>query len=188
MIWLFLLFVVAPVAELYVIVQVSGAIGFLETLVLLVVVAAVGAFLIKREGLRVWRRFNEQMAAGKVPEKELADGVLLLIAGALMLAPGFVSDIVALLLVLPPTRAVARALLLRRRGGPGRMTVVTATYGGPMDGTITAFGRVTDTTATDTTATDTTGTGTDTTATDTTGTDATGTDANRTETRGELDS
>jgi UPF0716 protein FxsA len=159
MVWLFLLFVVAPVAELYVIVQVSGAIGFLETLVLLVVVAAVGAFLIKREGLRVWRRFNEQMAAGKVPEKELADGVLLLIAGALMLAPGFVSDIVALLLVLPPTRAIARILLLRRRGGPGRMTVVTATYGGPMDGSTAAFGRVTDTTATDTTATDTSTTG-----------------------------
>jgi UPF0716 protein FxsA len=176
MLWLFLLFVVAPVAELYVIVQVSGSIGFLETLVLLVVVGAVGAFLIKREGLRVWRRFNEQMAAGKVPEKELADGVLLLIAGALMLAPGFVSDIVALLLVLPPTRAVARTLLLRRRGGAGRMTVVTATYGGPMDGTITAFGRVTDTTATDTTATD------------TTATDTTVTDTNRTETRGELDS
>jgi UPF0716 protein FxsA len=175
MIWLFLLFVVAPVAELYVIVQVSDAIGFLETLVLLVVVAAVGAALIKREGLRVWRRFNEQMAAGKVPEKELADGVLLLIAGALMLAPGFVSDIVALLLVLPPTRAVARTLLLRRRGGPGRVTVVTATYGGPMDGTFTTFGTVTETTATETTATDTTAT--DTTATDTTGTG----------TRGELD-
>jgi UPF0716 protein FxsA len=177
MLWLFLLFVVAPVAELYVIVQVSGAIGFLETLVLLVVVAAVGAFLIKREGLRVWRRFNEQMAAGKVPEKELADGVLLLVAGALMLAPGFVSDIVALLLVLPPTRAVARTLLMRRKGGPGRMTVVTATYGGPMDGTTTVFGRVTETTATDATAT----------GGDSTGEGSTGDGSNGSRQRGEID-
>ncbi len=69
MIWLFLLFVIAPVVELYVIVQVSGAIGFLETLALLIVVAAVGAWLVKREGLRVWRRFQEQVQAGKVPRR-----------------------------------------------------------------------------------------------------------------------
>ncbi len=135
-----LLFLVVPVVELYVIVKTSHAIGFLETLGLLVVVALVGSWLIKREGLRVWTRFNAQLSAGAVPSREIADGVCLLAAGALMLTPGFVTDLVALLLVIPPTRAVARSWLTKRTklstismpprsggGGPSRRGSVTET-------------------------------------------------------------
>lgn len=144
-----MLLVVAPLVELYVIVQVSGAIGFLSTIALLVVIAAIGAALVKAEGLRVWRRFQEQVDAGQVPEREIVDGVLILVGGALMLAPGFVSDVIALLLVVPFTRAVFRSLLLRRRGST-RVRVVRATYGGHTGGV--SRGPVTETTATETTA------------------------------------
>lgn len=142
-----MLLVVAPLVELYVIVQVSGAIGFFSTIVLLVVVAAIGAALVKSEGLRVWRRFNEQVAAGQVPQREIVDGVLVLLGGALLLAPGFVSDVIALFLIVPFTRAIPRALVLRRAGASTRVRVVRATYGGPMGGS--GRGPVTDTTATE---------------------------------------
>ncbi len=132
---LLLLFVVAPLVELYVIIKTGQAIGALNTVALMIAIAFVGSYLIKREGLKVWNRFASQIQAGQVPSKEIADGVCLLLAGALMVAPGFLSDITALLLLLPPTRAVARSWLIRRKGlgglgGFGRMTIINPTYGG----------------------------------------------------------
>ena len=111
---LLLLFVVVPIAELYTIIKVGGAIGFLNTFGLIVLVAVVGSWLMKREGLRVWRRFNETLAAGGVPTREIVDGVLVLAAGALMLTPGFITDVFGVLLIFPPTRAVFRGYILRR--------------------------------------------------------------------------
>lgn len=107
-------FLVVPIVELAVIIQVGQAIGVLDTLLLMLLVSAVGAWLVKREGLSVWRRFNEQLARGSVPGKELADGLLILLAGALLLTPGFVSDCAGVLLLLPPVRVVIRSTLLRR--------------------------------------------------------------------------
>jgi len=129
---LLVIFVGMPIAEIYVIVQSGRAIGFLNTVALLLIISAVGAWLVKHQGLRVWRRFNEQVQRGAVPSKEIADGVMLLIAGALMLAPGFITDVIALSLMLPPVRAVVRALVerrSRRRHERGRITV---TYSGPI--------------------------------------------------------
>ena len=111
---LLLLFVVVPIAELYVIIKVGGAIGVLNTFGLIVAVAVVGGWLMRREGLRVWRRFNETLAAGRPPTREIVDGVLVLAAGALMLTPGFITDVFGILLIFPPTRAVFRAYILRR--------------------------------------------------------------------------
>ena len=74
---LFLLFIVAPIAELYTIIQMSGAIGFFNTLGLMIAVGFIGSWLVKREGMRVWRRFNEAVAQGKTPTKEMIDGVLI---------------------------------------------------------------------------------------------------------------
>ena len=130
-----MLLLIVPIVELYVIVQVSGAIGFLNTLAVLVVVSLVGAWLVKREGWRVWRRFQEALKAGQTPSREIADGVCVLGAGALLMTPGFVTDVVGILLLLPPTRAVFRGLLLRRF--TTRTSVTRATY----------RGRVYDTTA-----------------------------------------
>lgn len=111
---LFLLFVIVPVIELYTIIRMSGYIGFLNTLILMFVVAVLGSWLVKREGLRVWRRFNESIAAGIVPTRDIVDGVLILGAGALLLTPGFLSDIFGLLMLFPPSRVVFRGLLMRK--------------------------------------------------------------------------
>jgi UPF0716 protein FxsA len=112
--WLFLIFLVLPIAELAVILQVGQLIGPWYTILLLLAVSAAGAWLVKREGLGVIRRFRRQLDAGAIPGKELADGVLILFAGALLLTPGFITDCVGLLLLLPPVRAVIRASVLRR--------------------------------------------------------------------------
>ena len=112
--WLFLIFLVLPIAELAVILQVGQLIGPWYTILLLLAVSAAGAWLVKREGLGVIRRFRRQLDAGAIPGKELADGVLILFAGALLLTPGFITDCVGLLLLMPPVRAVIRASVLRR--------------------------------------------------------------------------
>lgn len=107
-------FVVVPIVELAVILWVGGQIGALNTIALLLAVSIGGAWLVKREGLGVIRRFRAQLDIGKMPGRELADGVLILIAGALLLTPGFISDIFGVLLLLPPVRSVVRAVALRK--------------------------------------------------------------------------
>lgn len=128
---LFLLFIVFPVAELYVIIRVGSSIGFLNTLGLIVLVAVVGSWLVKREGVRAWAKFNEAVAQGRVPTREIIDGVLILVAGALLLAPGFVTDALALLVLFPPTRLVFRRMLMARaRRGTTILGGFAATQGG----------------------------------------------------------
>jgi UPF0716 protein FxsA len=119
---LLLLFVVVPVVEIWVIVQVGQAIGIVPTLLLLLADAVVGTWLFRREGRKAWAALREAIAAGRVPAKEVADGALVVVGGAFLLSPGFVTDAVGLLCVLPPTRAflrraltgLVRARLLRR--------------------------------------------------------------------------
>jgi UPF0716 protein FxsA len=103
-----LVFLVLPIAELALIFTVADAIGGLETFVLLVAVALLGSYLMKRAGLGVLRRISERTARGEVPTDEVVDGGLVLAAGALMLTPGFLTDIVGILFLLPPTRALFR--------------------------------------------------------------------------------
>jgi UPF0716 protein FxsA len=109
-----LIFLVVPIIELIVIIQVGQAIGALNTIGLLILISAVGAWLVKREGLGVIRRFRSQLEAGHIPARELVDGVLILFAGALLLTPGFFTDLFGILLLMPPVRAAIRAGLLRR--------------------------------------------------------------------------
>jgi UPF0716 protein FxsA len=120
-----LLFLVVPIAELYVIVQVAQGIGILETIVVLVGVSMLGAWLAKREGLEVLRRLQGTVAAGRVPSPEIVDGALILFAGALLITPGFLSDCLGVVLLFPPTRAALRSMVLRRiRAGGGFVRVV----------------------------------------------------------------
>ena len=111
---LVVLFVFVPIVELAVIIQVGHAIGVVETLLLMVLVSIVGAWLVKREGIGVWRRAQRQLDTGVMPGRELVDGVLIMVAGALLLLPGFVSDCLGILLLLPPVRALVRGLVIRR--------------------------------------------------------------------------
>jgi UPF0716 protein FxsA len=115
-----LLFLVVPIAELYVIVQVAGSIGVPETILLLIAMSLLGAWLAKMAGVSVLYRLQRTIRSGRVPSVEIVDGALVLLAGALMITPGFLSDLLAILLLLPPTRAVVRGVVLRRiraRGG-----------------------------------------------------------------------
>lgn len=108
---LVLSFVLLPLLEIYMIVQVGQVIGAGWTILLLVADSVVGAWLVRREGGRAWRALREALATGRMPARELADGALILVGGTLMLTPGFVTDAFGLLLVLPPTRPVFRRLL-----------------------------------------------------------------------------
>jgi UPF0716 protein FxsA len=121
---LFVLFLVVPLMELAVIFQVQQFIGLPPTLLLLLAVSIAGAVLVRREGTRAWRRFREALGELRLPTAEVVDGALVLLGGTLMLTPGFVTDAVGLLLVIPPTRAlVARAVR-------GRVRIVTLGGGG----------------------------------------------------------
>ena len=111
---LVLLFVVVPIAELAVIIQVGQLIGVWWTIALLIADSVLGSVLMRSQGRAAWRRFNEATRAGRVPAREVLDGALVIFGGALLLTPGFITDVLGLLLLLPPTRAVVRGLLARR--------------------------------------------------------------------------
>lgn len=139
---LILLFIVVPVAELYVIIQVGELIGVLPTLALLLLDAVVGSLLLKHQGRGAWRRFNEALAERRFPGKEVVDGVLIIIGGTLLVSPGFISDLVGVFFLLPPTRAISRRLL--RRFTVGRFTVIgfpgSGGFGGGGSGGSGGFG------------------------------------------------
>jgi UPF0716 protein FxsA len=112
--FLVLLFIVVPIAELYVIIQVGQAIGVLATVGLLFLDSVAGSFLMRHQGRAVWRKFRLAIQEGRTPAKETIDGGLVLMGGALLLTPGFLSDILGALMLLPPTRAIIRRMLARR--------------------------------------------------------------------------
>ena len=131
---LVVIFIGVPIAELYLIYKVGDAIGVLPTLLLLAADSVLGSLLLRSQGRSVWRRFNETMAAGRVPHKELQHGVAVIFGGAFLITPGFLTDVIGLLLLLPPTRAAILRLATRaiarrmsakvtargeRRGRPG---------------------------------------------------------------------
>jgi UPF0716 protein FxsA len=138
--FLLLAFIVVPIAELAVIVAASHAIGLGWTLLLLFGFSFAGSVLAKRQGLEVWRRVRSTLEGGQMPSSEVVDGFLVLLAGALLLSPGFLTDVVGVALLLPPVRAVIRRAATRRfvgyvdrrvwgdaprgRGGPRRARVV----------------------------------------------------------------
>lgn len=110
---LLVLFVGLPLLELYMVIQVGQLIGAGWTILLLVVDSVLGAIVVRREGARAWRALRDTLARGGVPAKELADGGLVLVGGTLLLTPGFVTDALGALLVLPVTRPMFRGLLTR---------------------------------------------------------------------------
>ena len=108
-----LLFIVLPVVEIYVLIQVGQVIGAWWTVLLLVADGFLGAWLMKREGGKAWRALREALDDRRMPARELADGALILVGGTLLLTPGFVSDVAGFICVLPFTRPVVRSSLSR---------------------------------------------------------------------------
>ena len=141
---LFLLFLGVLIVEGYLILALNEAVGGWNTIGLIVLTSMVGAWLVRREGLGVLRRAQQSLDKGQIPTNELINGVLVLIAAALLFTPGFFTAGVGLLLLFPPTRAVVRELLKRRYAG--RMS-----SGGAFRGPGMRFTQWTDVSATDVT-------------------------------------
>jgi UPF0716 protein FxsA len=120
---LFVLLLVIPIAELWVIIQVADRIGALNTVAILVLVSIAGAWLLKQQGMSTWRRLQDTLRRGRVPAQEVADGALILFGGALLLTPGFLTDVIGLLLLIPPTRAAIRNVFRRGAGRWARRRV-----------------------------------------------------------------
>jgi UPF0716 protein FxsA len=118
------LFIVIPIVELYVIIQIGSLIGVWPTIALLLADAILGSMLLRHQGRGAWRRFNAALSEGRFPGKEVADGLLIAIGGTLLLTPGFVTDIVGAIFLIPPTRALVRRLM---RGYVGKRFVVMGT-------------------------------------------------------------
>jgi len=108
---LFLLFTLVPLIEIAVLVQIGSKIGVSETIALVIFAGLAGAWLAKREGLRVIRDIQADLNAGRLPGDRLIDALLVLIAAILLITPGVISDLLAVLLLLPPIRAVVRRML-----------------------------------------------------------------------------
>ena len=126
-------FILVPLVEIYVIIQIGQVIGAWWTIGLLVADSILGSWLIKREGSRAWRALRTALEERRMPHRELADGILILVGGTLMLTPGFVTDLVGVLCILPVTRPIGRRFL----AGVISRRLVGASYptaaGGPRD-------------------------------------------------------
>jgi UPF0716 protein FxsA len=136
---LILVFIVVPIAELYVILKVGDAIGIWWTLLLLVADSLLGSALLRSQGRSVWRRFNAALAERRMPHSEVMDGVLVIFGGAFLITPGFLTDIVGLLLLLPPTRAVIRRLVANRLGRRVAIGVPGRPRGFDVEGTASEY-------------------------------------------------
>lgn len=128
---LFALFVVLPFVDLVLLLRVGGLIGFWPTVALTVGTGALGAWLAKREGSRVWRAWTRALAELRTPEQGIIDGVLVIAGGALLMAPGVLTDLVGLSFLIPPTRRLVARLVraaVDRRIASGRIHVVTSGF------------------------------------------------------------
>lgn len=121
-------FLLLPVVELAVAIAVGRWAGALPVLGALLLIAGAGALLVRRQGAAAWRSLNRSLRAGEPPSRELADASVLVLAGVLLIAPGFVTDVLALLLLFPPTRPFARRPLERAflRAAADRVTLLGA--------------------------------------------------------------
>jgi len=126
------LLVLVPLAEVWVIVQVGTSLGIVTTVALLIGVSVFGTALSKYEGVRVFRSFMSAIDRGEMPSRDIIAGACLLVSGLLFLVPGFVTDVLGILLLLPPVRGGLARFVLRRRSGRSNVRVVRATYSGPI--------------------------------------------------------
>jgi len=108
---LLIAFLVVPIAEIATIIAVGKVIGGWQTVLLLLLMSVLGTWLMRREGSKTWRALNTALSTGAMPSRELADAALVLIGGTLLLAPGFLTDVVGLFVILPVTRPITRVLL-----------------------------------------------------------------------------
>jgi UPF0716 protein FxsA len=127
-----LLMILWPVAELFVAFEVAQLIGVPATVLLLILAIPLGWWLVRHQGRAEWRRLQAAVAAGRMPGREVVGGALVLVGGALLIVPGFITDVLGLLLLLPPTRALARVGI--QRNFRSRLVVRATRFDGPGSG------------------------------------------------------
>lgn len=141
---LILLFLLTPAVELGLLIQVDKLIGFWPTIGLILVTGMAGSYLAKREGLSVWNRLNDRLNAGGLPGKELLDGVIILVAGALLITPGVLTDVFGFIGLLPFTRAGVRKIIMKRiqkKMNDGSLSFQLGLFGGsPVGYDASAYG------------------------------------------------
>ena len=120
---LLLLFILVPTAELYLFIKIGSQLGLGPTLAIIIITAVFGASLTKAQGRRAVEKFQAATAAGRMPAKEAIDGIMILLAGAVLITPGFLTDTVGFLLLFPPFRAIVAGYAGKRL--KGKIQVVT---------------------------------------------------------------
>lgn len=111
---LFLLFIVVPLIEIYFLIQVGQHIGALSTILLCILTAALGAVLLRIQGILTLHRAQEKLRKGEIPADNLLEGLILLITGALLLTPGFVTDAIGFLCLIPSLRSLLALKMLHQ--------------------------------------------------------------------------
>jgi len=109
---LFILFTIIPVLELWLLIEIGGVIGFFPTVMVVIITGISGAWLAKMEGISVLTKIQKSMSQGVIPKTELVNGLLVFVGGAMLLTPGFITDITGLLMIFPPTRAIFSTVLI----------------------------------------------------------------------------
>jgi UPF0716 protein FxsA len=131
---LLILFIVVPLMELLVIIEIGSRIGYLYTIVLLILISFSGAALARREGYRAIAQIQADVAAGRMPADSLIDGALILLAAALLITPGYITDVAGLALLLPPARRRAHRYVRRRVRSAAEARTFRVWTGGPPSG------------------------------------------------------
>ena len=115
----FILLIVVPIIEIYLLIQVGSAIGAMPTILLIIITAVLGAFLFRLQGLSTWQRVQTALANHEIPAIEMIEGIMLLVCGALLLTPGFFTDVIGFLCLIPAVRRYWALYLLQRHLAPG---------------------------------------------------------------------
>lgn len=126
---LFILFTILPATELYLLIRIGRVIGGERTIAIIIITGIIGAYLARREGSRVWFAVQNKLSSGQMPGDELIEALLILVAGAVLLTPGFITDAVGFALLIPPIRKKAVEYLKKRFAGS--ITIPSGTMGGP---------------------------------------------------------
>ncbi len=126
---LFLLFVIFPIVELALLIKIGTILGVVNTILLILFTAIAGAYMVRLEGLGVIYRFKDNLLKGLFPAEEVFDGALILVAGALMVTPGVITDFIGFLLVFPPSRGLIKGWLKRYIRGKIERAEIHITYG-----------------------------------------------------------
>jgi len=124
------LFLAVPIIEIYLLIQVGGVIGVLPTIALVVLTAVIGASLLRSQGTQTYMRFNQSLSEGRVPANEILEGIALFVGGALLLTPGFFTDLIGFVCLLPFTRRPIATFLVNRFNPVSAMNMSGMNVGG----------------------------------------------------------